>query len=110
MPRVTLDHVESVRPLTAKAIEDSLAAVREEVNNQDTLARKGRFHGTHVMPSGPNAARLAVLSEEVGEVAHEVTEELMQPDESLFAARMYKELVQVAAVAVAWAAALRELR
>ena len=57
----------------------------------------------------PHAAKLAVLLEEVGEVSHELTEALNhapggieEPD----LANLLTELVQVAAVATAWAESL----
>jgi hypothetical protein len=100
---VRLSNVDDVRPLEHVSIASTLDRVRVEVLNQDTLARSGRFGGTHILPSGPNVARLAVLAEEFGEVSREVTEELMG---SGVTKNLIKELIQTAAVCTAWATAL----
>lgn len=54
-------------------------------------------------PSMPHASKLAILLEEVGEVAHELTEALNGGNiEWPVLDALRDELVQVAAVAVAW--------
>jgi hypothetical protein len=113
---VITEDVADVLPLDAAGIRSTLDAVGFEVQHQDELARKGRFGRTHILPSGPNVARLAVLTEEVGEAAKECNEELMADPlefEELKRARVQRlrtELIQVAACAVAWATALEEGR
>lgn len=100
-------NVKDVPALKIHNIEVTLSAVLGEILRQDALARSGRFGGTHILPSGPDEARLCVLVEEVGEVAHELNEALSRG--SLGEAgkdALVKELVQVAACAVAWATAL----
>ena len=99
--------VEDVKPLSDAAIVRVLELVRAEVQRQDDLARAGKFDGTHILPSGPDAARLAVLVEEVGEVAHEVNE-AFGFTAGRDTAPLYGELVQVAASSVAWLAALSD--
>ena len=60
---------------------------------------------THTLPEGPNDARLRLLVEEVGEVARELNEaDIGNPDPD----ELYTELIQTAATAAAWAAALVE--
>lgn len=96
-------HIE-VSPLPHDSIRVTLDAVFAEILRQDVLARAGKFGGLHILPSGPDHARLAVLTEEVGEVARELNETLMgraSPEGALV-----KELIQVAACAVAWATAI----
>ena len=97
-------NVAAVDKLSEDSLRVTLDAVFAEVIRQDILARAGKFGGLHILPSGPDHARFAVLAEEVGEVARELNEELMgrrQPEGALV-----KELIQVAACAVAWATAI----
>ena len=113
MTMIRVANVKDVAPLPDEAVNAVMIAVENEIRRQDHLARAGRFGGTHIMPSGPDHARLAVLVEEVGEVSREVNEMLMRhtecphPDDHIEDnADLYEELIQVAAVATAWAAAL----
>ena len=54
-------------------------------------------------PSLSDLQRLAILVEEVGEVAHALNEAALSPqDRSAWLVEMRRELIQVAAVAVAW--------
>jgi NTP pyrophosphatase (non-canonical NTP hydrolase) len=95
-------------------------AITAERNRQEQLKQNGKFlwtcadnHGSH-----DNERKLAVLSEEVGEVAHEVTDEMIFLDKlekdpceadhilKAYRSRLRAELVQVAAVCVAWIEAL----
>ena len=99
---------ENMEPLEPGNLNRAANEAIQEVYHQDQLARAGRFHGTHIMPGGPDMARLAVLAEEFGEVSHEVTEGMM--DSAYPNAELRKELVQVAAVTIAWIAALDEGR
>ena len=96
-----IPHQATVQPLNYKHLHEMALLAVAEVCRQDTLAREGKFHDTHVLPSGPDIARLAVVSEEFGEVAHEVTENLMQPGRSR--EHLKDELIQLAACALAWA-------
>ncbi len=72
-----------------------------ERHNQEFLKNRGKFKYTCADAEMSHAECLTVLAEEVGEVAHEVNECIGRtsgPD----LARLRAELVQVAAVAVAW--------
>jgi NTP pyrophosphatase (non-canonical NTP hydrolase) len=70
--------------------------IRTERGRQDTLAAAGRWGGESVATISDDR-RLRVLVEEVGEVARALEEDDSQ---------LPVELVQVAAVAVAWLEAL----
>lgn len=90
--------------------------IRNERARQEALQRAGKFPHTCADPAATNLYRLAVMSEEVGEVAHEVVDRedlavkyAREPGtdwplerQQAINARLYEELVQVAAVAVAW--------
>lgn len=76
---------------------DVLRAVERERERQERLAVSGRWEGDS-MATVSDGRRLAVLVEEVGEVAA-----ALQGDGDL-----REELVQVAAVAVAWLEVLRD--
>lgn len=78
-----------------------LRKIIAERKRQEKLCRDGKFSFTCASPDISEMAKLPILVEEVGEVAKEVTEA-----ESLY--RLQTELIQVAAVAVAWASALQE--
>ncbi len=104
-----IDPVAHIPPLPPLIVEGVADDARREVLRQDKLARQGRFGGTHVMPGGPDDARLTVLVEEVGEVAEWVNEERQAPGE-LSSGALYEELIQVAACAIAWATAVLEDR
>jgi hypothetical protein len=70
-----------------------LEAISQERGRQENLRRDGRLKFTAADPSCPQLLRLAALTEEIGEVAravHDDTDNLIV------------ELIQVAAVAVAW--------
>ena len=83
-----------------------LGEVIDETGRQEQLVREGRFEWTLAMPGVANEKRLAVLAEEVGEAAKEVTELLIAGDKGHATAgtllRLRAELVQVAACAVSW--------
>ena len=70
--------------------------IRTERTRQDTLAAAGRWGGESVATISDDR-RLRVLVEEIGEVARALEEDDSQ---------LRAELVQVAAVAVAWLEAL----
>lgn len=73
---------------------NALSDVYLERVRQERLRDEGKFSHTCAQPDCPNHLRFAALMEEVGEVAHAHLEG--DPDE------MRKELIQVAAVCVAW--------
>ena len=107
--QMIIRHVLDVPALEDDNVRLTLDAVFAEIKRQDALARRGKFGGTHILPSGPNHARLAVLMEEVGEVAHELNEALSSERlDGSYPSKdnLVTELIQVAACAVAWASAL----
>lgn len=108
-PSITIADVDDVEPLDIDNLQVSAAACVAEVMRQDSLARRNKFGGTHILPSGPDHARLAVLMEEVGEVARELNEGLMRTA-GLDRDALVKELIQVGACAIAWATALESPR
>lgn len=83
----------------------ALESVASERSRQEMLREEGRFQHTTASPHITNAEKLAILVEEVGEVAQQV---LTQPGEELSndtqgaLEELRSELIQVAAVAVAW--------
>jgi len=103
------DPVAHVPPLPARLIAGASFEAQVEVHRQDDLAREGRFDGTHVMPGGSDLQRLAVLAEEFGEVSIEVCKGIL-PDEQVRRVGLREELIQVAAVAIAWVAAIDDER
>lgn len=88
------------------------AALRDvgmERFRQEDLKVSGRFEFTCADGGMSNAEKLTVLTEEVGEVAREVlTQDGRRLARDTIGTReqLRKELVQVAAVAVAWIEAL----
>ena len=104
------DPVAHILPLTIEAREEVSLLVQAEIDRVDDLARdpEGPFHGTHIMPEGPDHDRMLVLGEEVGEVntaLKEIIYKIATREEDL-----YVELIQTAATAQAWAAAILEGR
>lgn len=89
---------------TKKALE----LVEAERYRQDILKVQGRFKYTCADPELGNFARYAVLCEEVGEVAREVLAGGNLVPEEYSIERLRQEVVQVAAIAVAWVEALSE--
>ena len=82
-----------------------LRDVWQERERQEELCRQGKFTHTAASPDLPNGYRLTALVEEVGEAAEAVLERdgyIGKPKGT----DLRKELVQVAAVAVAWIEAL----
>lgn len=84
---------------------DALSDVNEERFRQEELRRSGKFYWTCADVGPSDEAKLAVLSEEVGEVARLVVESVIDPKRR-DKKKLREELIQVAAVAVAWAEAL----
>jgi|SRR6185436_17802804 len=106
---------------------DVLSEVNEERNRQEELVRSGKFLFTCASDNLSPARKLAILAEEVGEAAKEVTDldieldkvasfrmapaarvECQQAARKKYLGRLRKELIQVAAVAVAWAESIEE--
>lgn len=77
-----------------------LQLVALERNRQDDL-----WPGHTCADQMDNGLRLAILTEEVGEVARELCE-AAQHDRAVDTDKLRTELVQVAAIAVAWVEAL----
>ena len=77
--------------------------IDDERHRQERLKDEGRFALTCADPVS-NGARLAVLVEEVGEVARAVLEQGIDGEVAYdkHGKNIEKELVQVAAVCVAW--------
>lgn len=106
---------------------DTLSKIYQERFRQEELKLRGKFTFTCADIEVTNSERLAVLAEEFGEVAREVTEQviMLHKDQKEFTEtgqrsvlahivknqnqRMKKELIQVAAVCVAWCEALDKL-
>lgn len=85
-----------------------LRCVSVERDRQETLRREGRFPYTCASPEGlSHSDKLAVLAEEFGEVARHVTEGVIDPAR-IETYELRKELIEVAAVAVAWAESLTD--
>lgn len=75
-------------------LEYVLQLIQKERIHQNALKAAGKFEYTPADKECPEGTRLAVLVEEVGEVARAICED----DER----NKFEELVQVAAVCVAW--------
>ena len=87
--------------------EAVLELVRDERRRQDGLKSSGRFTYTCADREMMPAEKLAVLAEELGEVAREVlSQDGLVSDGTGTNAAIREELVQVAAIAVAWIEAL----
>lgn len=102
------DVVPDIRPFDPDSLLTVLREVGEMIETQDDMARSDRFHGTHIMPGGPDHDRLYVLGAEVGEVnlaMKDIKYGIGTRREGL-----YDELIDVAASASAWAAAILENR
>jgi len=98
-----------------------LREVYAERKRQDALVKEDKFPWNCAHPKPHWSEKLAVLAEEFGEVGREVTEYLITRDKYLedkelgsipdhrvkyYRDRLRKELIQVAAVCVAWAESL----
>ena len=102
------DVVAHIPPLQGTSIARASDDAVKEIARQDKLARAGHFGKLHTLPGGPDDARLGVLVEEVGEIARELNE--MRIGSRSDRDYLYGELVQTAASAIAWAAAILEDR
>lgn len=86
-----------------------LDMVAKERGRQERLHQAGRFAFTCADAGVPEGDKMLVLSEEVGEVARAA---MVIPNKAFFASaeecdQLLTELVQVAAVAVAWAESIQ---
>jgi NTP pyrophosphatase (non-canonical NTP hydrolase) len=82
-----------------------LREVGNERYRQEQLKMEGRFRFTCSDLEMPEPEKLAVLMEEVGEAARALLEKLRLAND-VHGKDLKKELIQVAAVAVAWAESL----
>jgi NTP pyrophosphatase (non-canonical NTP hydrolase) len=78
--------------------------IAAELDRARRLQLAGKFAKTIMQCNDLEA--LSVLTEEVGEVAHEVNEGIGKPACKERTAKMREELVQVAAMAVGWVYAI----
>ncbi len=92
----------------AKATDAVLLDVDKERRRQESLRLMGRFPSTCASSSMSDFHKLAVLAEEFGEVAQHLAEESINPKRRNVPA-LRQELIQVAAVAVAWCESLDEI-
>lgn len=87
------------------ATEIALREVRTERYRQEQLKHEGRFRYTCADKELTNAERAVILGEEFGEACRAVLEAGDVVNDK-HGAQLRKELIQVAAVAVAWIEAL----
>jgi hypothetical protein len=91
--------------MTQASVVDEVVRERER---QEVLRRSGKFLWTCADPDVSSVKKLAVLAEEFGETARAATEEMIaldkgRPGEAAGARLLLREeLVQVAAVCLAW--------
>lgn len=79
----------------------ALESVRDERTRQEWLKQAGRFEFTPADPGMSNGQRLGCLMEELGEVARAMLEGENAVNDK-HDVDLRKELIQVAALAVAW--------
>ncbi len=80
-------------------------SVAQELRRCERLKASGKFSKT--IDECTDLEALAVLVEEVGEAGHEVNESIGRGVDFARQARLHTELIQVAAMALAWAGRLR---
>jgi NTP pyrophosphatase (non-canonical NTP hydrolase) len=80
---------------------EGVEAIYKERFRQEELKAKGKFAYTCADLEMTHPERLTVLGEEFGEVCHEVNEGIGE-GRSVDKAKLRKELIQVAAVALGW--------
>lgn len=85
--------------------EDVLADISTERNRQEALKLNGRFRFTCADLEMSDAECCLVLMEEVGEVSRAILEQMTLANDRHHG-ELRKELIQVAAVCVAWVEAL----
>ena len=85
-----------------------LTDISKERNRQEALKQAGKFPATCADETLGDSIKLCVLTEEVGEVARVLCERTCNPcGNDASDVRLLEELVQVAAVATAWAECLK---
>jgi NTP pyrophosphatase (non-canonical NTP hydrolase) len=85
-----------------------LTDISRERERQEALKAAGKFPATCADDTISETTKCAVLTEELGEVARVLCERECKPGcEAGCDAKLYEELVQVAAVATAWCEALK---
>lgn len=112
------DPVAHIPPFDPGTLGDVAGQIINEIERQDTLARQGKFGGTHILPGGPDPERMVVLTEEAFEAM--LLTALERLNQSLNAGigpngyqrtdGLFDELIQLAACAGGWAAAILEGR
>lgn len=105
LPPGTFARDASGRYIGPSPIAHVLDAVARERARQEALRASGKFSWTCSDPLVSDAHKLAVLAEEFGEVSRAIVEQLIDVTRRDVPA-LRAELVQVAAVAVAWCEAL----
>ena len=84
-----------------------LTDISRERERQESLKAAGKFPAT-CADNIPETTKCCVLTEENGEVARVLCERACNPEsEEASDAKLYEELVQVAAVATAWCESLK---
>ncbi len=112
------DPVAHIPPFNPQVLREVAVMTLNEINRQDFVARAGGFGGTHILPGGPDPERMVVLTEEMFEAM--LLMALERVNQSLNAGQrsdgyrrvegLKEELIQVAACATAWVAAIIEER
>lgn len=85
--------------------EEVLVMITNERGRQERLRLEGKFKHTCASLEMSPEAKFTVLGEEVGEVVREVTEGVIDPSR-IDRNKLLQEVVEVAAVATAWAESL----
>lgn len=89
--------------MNIKVMEMALDSVRDERLMQEEYKAAGRFKYTPADEGPSSTDRLAMITEEVGEASkHALSLGLLVADSEGSTKGLYKELTQVAALAVAW--------
>ncbi len=112
------DPVAHIPPFSPEVLREVAVMILNEINRQDFLAREGKFGGTHILPGGPDPERMVVLTEEMFEAMlltalERLNQSLnagLRPDGYRRVEGLKEELLQVAACATAWVAAIIEER
>jgi hypothetical protein len=91
--------------LMSLGVNTPVVLINAERDRQQKLFLAGEFHFTCSSPTASAPRKFRILAEELGEVANAL-DRLEARHSSLNARHLIEELVQVAAVAVAWLEAL----
>lgn len=87
---------------------ECLEAIRKERQRQERLKSQGKFSSTCADLDLSHSERLAILGEEYGEACHEVNEGI-GAGRSVNQAKLWDELVETAAVCIAWLEAIQKM-